>query len=82
VHRIIRIDGQSVTLMGDGNIKGTERCMLCEVKARVTHLIGPDGRPRNLYAPWRRLASHLWLQLRPIRVYILAIYKKIDKEKL
>ena len=28
IHRIIRIDGDHVTLMGDGNLVGTESCNL------------------------------------------------------
>jgi hypothetical protein len=28
VHRIIRIDGDQVTLIGDGNIAGVEHCRL------------------------------------------------------
>jgi SOS-response transcriptional repressor LexA len=31
VHRIIAIKGDEVTLMGDGNIRGTERCRLDEI---------------------------------------------------
>lgn len=28
VHRIVRIDGNQVTLMGGGNVAGTEHCLL------------------------------------------------------
>ena len=33
VHRIIRIDGDRVTLMGDGNVVGTEHCSVSDIKA-------------------------------------------------
>ena len=39
VHRIIRIDGDRITLMGDGNILITEHCALGDIKARVTHVV-------------------------------------------
>ena len=77
VHRIIRIDGDHVTLMGDGNLSGTEHCALKDIKARVTHVVGADEKPHDLYCRWRRVAARLWWHLRPVRRYILAIYKRI-----
>ena len=77
VHRIIRIDGDHVTLMGDGNLSGTEHCALKDIKARVTHVVGADEKPHDLYCRWRRVAARLWWHLRPVRRYILAIYKRL-----
>ena len=47
VHRIVRIDGERVTLMGDGNLVGTEHCLLNDIKARVTHVV--DAKERTHY---------------------------------
>ena len=77
VHRIIAIDGDAVTLMGDGNVAGVEHCWRDDVKARVTHVVGADGRQRDLYTPWRCRAAKVWWHLRPIRRYILAIYRRL-----
>ena len=77
VHRIINIDGDRVTLMGDGNVKGTEHCLLKDVKARVTHVVSADNKKRDLYSRWRVRAAKLWYWLRPIRRYLLAIYKRL-----
>ena len=77
VHRIIRIDGEHVTLMGDGNLAGTEHCTLAGIKAIATHVVGDDDRPHSLYTPWRRRAALLWWHLRPVRRYLLAIYRKL-----
>lgn len=77
VHRIIRIKGDAVTLMGDGNLVGTERCSLGDIKARATHVVGSDGRTHYLYNRGRRLAVRLWWRLRPVRRYLLAIYRRI-----
>ena len=77
VHRIIRIDGDHVTLMGDGNLVGTEHCLFGDIKARVTHVVGADEKPRDLYRPWRRCAARLWWYLRPVRSYLLAIYSRL-----
>lgn len=78
VHRIILFDGTNVILMGDGNIVGTERCTRADVKAVATHVVGHDEKPHDLYTPWRKRAAKLWWHMRPIRRYILAIYKRLN----
>ena len=75
VHRIIRIDGENVTLMGDGNLVGTERCTLSDIKAKATHVVDGDGAMHDLYNRWRKLGAKVWFWLRPIRRYLLAIYR-------
>ena len=77
VHRIIRIDGENITLMGDGNIAGTEHCPLSGIRAKATHVVDDKGRRRYLYTKWRMRASRLWRILCPFRRYILAIYKRV-----
>ena len=77
VHRIISIKGNDVVLMGDGNIMGTEQCTLSDVKAIATHVVSADEKIRDLNNPWRLLATRLWFQLRPVRRYILAIYRRL-----
>lgn len=77
VHRVIGIEGERVILMGDGNIVGVEHCLLSDVKALATHVVDAKGRKHDLYAPWRQRASRLWWQMRPVRRYILAIYRRL-----
>ena len=77
VHRIIRISGDEVTLMGDGNLAGTEHCKLTDVKAKATHVVDAKEHQHYLYTPWRCRATKMWWRLRPIRRYILAIYKRL-----
>ena len=77
VHRIIRIDGDRVTLMGDGNLVGTEHCLLNDIKARVTHVVDAKERTHYLYKGWRKLAAKVWYWLRPVRRYLLAIYRRL-----
>ena len=77
VHRIIRIDGDRVTLMGDGNLVGTEHCRLSDIKAIATHVVGSDEQPHDLYTSRRMLGVRLWWWLLPIRRYLLAIYKRL-----
>ena len=77
VHRIISIKGNAVTLMGDGNLAGTEHCAVTDVKALVTHVVGADEKPHDLYCLWRRVAARIWWHLRPIRRYLLALYRRL-----
>ena len=77
VHRVIGIEGERVILMGDGNIVGVEHCLLSDVKALATHVVDAKGRKHDLYVPWRQRASRLWWQMRPVRRYILAIYRRL-----
>ena len=77
VHRVIRIEGEHVTLMGDGNLSGTESCTLRDVKALITHVVDANGKRRDIYTRWRRIAARAWWYIRPFRRYILFIYKRI-----
>jgi hypothetical protein len=77
VHRIIRCEGHQVTLMGDGNVAGTERCTVDDVKAIATHVVDAAGRKRYLYSGWRRWAAKLWFYMRPVRRYLLAVIRRI-----
>ncbi|MBR1548902.1 MAG: S24/S26 family peptidase [Prevotella sp.] len=76
VHRIISIDGDRVTLMGDGNIAGVEHCRLGDVAALAINVVTPGGKHKPLYSPWRVRASRLWWRLLPVRRWILAVYRR------
>ena len=77
VHRVIRIEGDEVTLMGDGNLRGTESCQKRDVRALATHVVGADNQRHDLYTPWRRWAAKGWWYLRPVRRYLLYIYRHV-----
>ena len=73
VHRVIAINGTKVTLMGDGNLKGTEKGDLSEVLGIVDQIISPSGRCR------KPNKGKLWRRLLPLREYLLKIYRKWNK---
>lgn len=75
LHRIEKIKGNKVTLMGDGNLSGREHCTLDDVKAIATHVVDASKKKHDLYTPWRCRASELWCLLLPVRRYLLAIMK-------
>lgn len=70
LHRLIRKDGDRLTLMGDGNIAGTETCTTADVLGTVTAILrsGKEINPGD---------GRLWRRLLPIRRYILAIYRRL-----
>lgn len=76
LHRIIALDGERVTLMGDGNVRGTESCRLGDVAGVVTHYLRPN---RTLQAadPKLQRRIRLWRRLLPVRRYLLFIYKAL-----
>lgn len=71
LHRIVDIQGDAVTLRGDGNI-GVEHCTLSNVKATAigfyrkgrSQLDSTSGRKWLIY-------SWLWTRLLPVRRYLL-----------
>lgn len=74
LHRIIELDGEQVTLQGDGNVYGVEHCTKEDVCGVVTEYIRPN---RTLLASDPRLVRRirLWRRLRPVRRFLLIVYK-------
>ena len=74
VHRIIRMEpgGGRITLMGDGNVCGTESCMPAQILAVATHVVNNKGKRRPLYTTPQLIKAHIWYMIRPLRRYILA----------
>jgi SOS-response transcriptional repressor LexA len=77
IHRVIKIHGQKVTLMGDGNLYEREQCQSKDVIARADYVIKPDGQQQYLYTTSRKWMGRLWYWLFPIRRYLLAIYRRV-----
>lgn len=65
VHRIIKVDEDSVTLLGDGNIYGTERVTRDKIYGVV------DCSAFHIFF------AKIWLWLRPVRRFPLAIFRRI-----
>lgn len=74
LHRIIEIDGEHITLMGDGNCQGTEHCERKDVCGVVVEYIRPNG--HVLYASDVKLQRKIqrWKHLLPLRRWLLAFY--------
>lgn len=76
-HRIIRIEGDKVTLKGDGNVRGVEECYLKDIAAATDQFI----RKGKAYKPqgkvWRYY-SLLWPKWPLARRVLLAIYRMLS----
>ena len=70
LHRVFSVEGDVLTLMGDGNIRGTETCRRGDVLGTVTAIIR-SGRP---HAPGN---GRLWRTLLPVRRYLLAVIRRL-----
>lgn len=71
LHRVVAIEGERVTLMGDGNLRGTESCSLADVIGVVITIYAPNGKTKPL------TRGRVWVRLLPIRKYLLKIYRRI-----
>ena len=77
LHRIINIDGEKVTLRGDGNLRN-EECTLSDIKGAVIGFYrkGREKLDRTDGKKWK-IYSWFWTRLFPVRRYLLAFYRRI-----
>ena len=76
LHRLISVNGQNLTLMGDGNIAGVERCRVGDVKAVAVTIVRPDKEIDTSGKKHQRQAR-IWKSLLPARRYLLAVYRRL-----
>lgn len=78
LHRIIRREGDSLTLMGDGNVRGTESCRTTDVVGRVEAFYRKGRQKPDLTSGLKwRLYSAVWTRIRPLRRYLLFAYRHL-----
>ena len=75
-HRIIRRNGQELTLLGDGNLKVTEQANVADVMGIMITAIRKDKEYPCSGRTWQRY-SFWWMKLMPIRRWLLAIFRRI-----
>ncbi len=80
VHRIIKVEPDRITLMGDGNIRGTESCTPSNVLAIATHVVDEKGKRRTLESKGQMFKARVWYVIRPLRRIILAVLRRICKK--
>lgn len=80
VHRIIKIEPDRITLMGDGNICGTECCTPSNVLAIATHVVDEKGKRRTLESKGQMFKARVWFRIRPLRRIILGVLRRTCKK--
>ena len=71
MHRIYAIGKDGITMMGDGNLNVMEHCTASDVIGIVTGLTKGNGRRIK---PGK---ARVWRTLKPLRRWLLAIYRRI-----
>lgn len=76
IHRIIRRDEKTVTLLGDGNLGLYETASFDNIIA-IMYSIDRKGRTWSRDSFIWRVYSWLWMLLTPVRRYPLAIWRRL-----
>ncbi len=81
IHRIIRRDKETVTLLGDGNIGYTE-CATLDNVIGIMHSITRKGHTWKSTDKLWRAYSWLWSILTPVRRLPLGIWRRLNRDKV
>lgn len=74
LHRIISLDGDIITLMGDGNLRGKETCRKCDVIGVVRKYVR-NGKVIDADNAMLCKCIRLWGKMLPIRRFLLLAYR-------
>ena len=77
MHRILSIDGDAVDIQGDGVPETHEHVRRSQVIARAVEILRDGKRRVDPSGPGQRRLVHFWQWLRPVRRYILFIYRHL-----
>ncbi len=78
LHRVKSIDADVVTLKGDGNLKGEEKCSVERVKGKVLKIIKGNGRTVDVSKPSFKRKVRRWTRAPYIyRRIVLAILRRL-----
>ena len=78
LHRVLSIDGETLRLMGDGNICSGEQCEMKDILAKATHIVR-GGKQVSTASSRERVMARLWRMLLPVRRYLLFILRRLDR---
>lgn len=80
IHRIIRREGDTIILEGDGNIGLQEKATL-ESIAGIMHSITRKNRTYSSKSFIWKAYSWIWMVLRPVRLYPLVLWRKLNPQQ-
>ena len=73
LHRVVDIQGETITLMGDGNLSLREKCKISDLIGIATYIINSDGSKKYIYTRRRQLVWRFWYRCLPIRRWLLRL---------
>lgn len=76
LHRLVEVEGDNLTFMGDGNLRGYEHCTKADVLGRVVEIRSPRGWHKPLRFGWR-----LWRWLLPLRWLLLKVDRHVFRHE-
>ena len=77
MHRILSMDGDTVDIQGDGVPETHEHVRRNQVIAKAVEILRGGKCRVDPYSPGQRRLVHFWQWLRPVRRYILFIYRHL-----
>lgn len=80
VHRVVRRDGDTITLMGDGNTGLRETARMEDIIGRLYHIKRKGRTYRTEGLTWR-LYSWVWMLLTPLRRWPLGLWRRLNPQQ-
>lgn len=77
MHRILSVNGDAVDIMGDGVPYNHEHVTRSQVLAKAVTILRNGKKAVDPYAASELRKVHFWQRLRPLRRYILFIYRHL-----
>ena len=77
MHRILSIDGDAVDIMGDGVPENHEHVRRRQILAKAVEILRDGKRSVDPYSPRQLRLVHFWQRIRPLRRYLLFIYRHL-----
>ena len=75
LHRVIRIDGDAITLQGDGNAHGKEYCKRKDIIGIALGFYRKGRTQPDMVTDRKwRIYSRIWVALCPIRIWLLRLW--------
>ena len=77
LHRVIKTDGDIFIIRGDGILSNVEKCTAAHIRGHVTTILRKGRKPIDPYGCWQLFKLRVWNLLRPVRRYLLYIYRHL-----
>jgi hypothetical protein len=78
LHRVFAVDGDSVTLKGDGNLRNVEKCRRSDIAGTALGVLKDNGREVDCRRPEAVRRARAWRTMPVLfRRIFLAIYRRI-----